>query len=80
MLKTIRKFFAFCGEENRKKFVASVWLGVIEALFGALKIPAVAVGVKDRFGEVGKMPYLREILGMTKADIVSAATKAVSLK
>ena len=46
MLKTIRKFFAFCGEENRKKFVASVWLGVIEALFGALKIPAVAVMVK----------------------------------
>ena len=46
MLKIIRKFFAFCGEENRKKFVASVWLGVIEALFGALKIPAVAVMVK----------------------------------
>ncbi len=46
MLKIIRKFFAFCGEENRRKFVASVWLGVIEALFGALKIPAVAVMVK----------------------------------
>ena len=46
MLKIIRKFFAFCGEENRKKFVASVWFGVIEALFGALKIPAVAVMVK----------------------------------
>ena len=45
MLKTIRKFFAFCGEENRRKFVASVWLRVIEALFGALKIPAVAVMV-----------------------------------
>ncbi len=52
---------------------------VLEAL-SEEKIPAVAVGVKDRFGEVGKMPYLREILGMTKADIVSAATKAVSLK
>ena len=43
MVKVIRRFFDFCGETNRKKFVASIWLGVLIALFEALKIPAIAV-------------------------------------
>lgn len=38
------------------------------------------VGAKDRFGEVGKLPYLSEALGMTAGDIVNAAKEAVSLK
>ena len=43
MLKVIWRFFDFCGKENRGKFVASIWLGVLIALFEALKIPAIAV-------------------------------------
>ena len=43
MVKVIRRFFDFCGETNRKKFVTSIWLGVLIALFEALKIPAIAV-------------------------------------
>ena len=46
MLKVIRRFFDFCGERNRRKFVASIWLGVLIALFEALKIPAIAVMVR----------------------------------
>ena len=46
MLKIIRKFFAFCGRENKKKFQTSVLLGVLQAIFEALKIPAVAVMVR----------------------------------
>ena len=46
MLKIIRKFFAFCGLENKKKFQTSVLLGVLQAIFEALKIPAVAVMVR----------------------------------
>ncbi|XTB06142.1 ABC transporter ATP-binding protein/permease [Treponema denticola] len=46
MLKVIRKFFAFCGEENRRKFITSVRLNVIQALFEALKIPAIAVMIR----------------------------------
>ena len=46
MLKVIRRFFSFCGQENRRKFVISVWLGVLIALFEALKIPAIAVMVR----------------------------------
>ncbi len=46
MLKTIQKFFAFCGEENRRKFHASVVLGVLQAVFQALRIPAIACMVR----------------------------------
>ena len=46
MLKTIQKFFAFCGEENRKKFVTSIWLAVLQAFFEALKIPAIAAMIR----------------------------------
>lgn len=46
MLKTIRKFFAFCGEENRRKFVSSIWLAVLQAFFEALKIPAIAAMIR----------------------------------
>ena len=43
MLKIFRKFFAFCGEKNRRKFHRSIACGVIQAFFEALKIPAVTV-------------------------------------
>lgn len=43
MFDTLTKFFAFCSAENRRRFHLSIALGVISALFGALKIPAIAV-------------------------------------
>ena len=43
MFKTLKKFFAFCSEENRKKFHVSIGLSVIANLMIALKIPAIAV-------------------------------------
>ena len=52
---------------------------VLEAL-AAEKIPVCAVGVEDRFGEVGKLPYLREAMGLTVENIVAGAKKALSLK
>ena len=32
MLRTLKKFFAFCGTDNRKLFVTSIWLGVVSAI------------------------------------------------
>lgn len=43
MLKILRKFFDFCNEKNRRKFYISIILGVLAALFTALKIPAIGV-------------------------------------
>ncbi|MBP3851215.1 MAG: ABC transporter ATP-binding protein [Erysipelotrichaceae bacterium] len=46
MLRIIQKFFAFCGEENHKKFVHSIWLGVLQSLLEAMKIPAIAIMIR----------------------------------
>ncbi|MCM1416903.1 MAG: ABC transporter ATP-binding protein/permease, partial [bacterium] len=43
MLEILRKFFDFCGGENKKKFYLSVAFGVLLAFFEALRIPAIAV-------------------------------------
>ena len=40
MLDMLKKFFGFCSVKNRNKLYLSVFLGVLDALFGALKIPA----------------------------------------
>ena len=57
--------------------------GMHDAVLEALaeeKIPALGLGVQDRFGEVGRLPYLRRIMGMTMEDILAAARKAAALK
>ena len=43
MIQIFRRFFDFCGEINKRKFTKSIFLGVLKALFEALKIPAIAV-------------------------------------
>lgn len=43
MIQIFRRFFAFSGEENRHKFIRSIFLGVLKAIFEAMKIPAIAV-------------------------------------
>ncbi len=43
MLEILKKFFRFCDKRERGEFYVSVVLGVIAALFSALKIPAIGV-------------------------------------
>ncbi len=72
MVEIIHKFFAFCGEENRKKFRASIWLGVVQAMFEALKIPAVACMVRALLaGQVTARDVLLS-LGIMLLSIVGA--------
>ena len=51
MLKMLKKFFDFCSKKNRDKFYLSVFLGVIDALFGALKIPAAFFAITAVLGK-----------------------------
>ncbi len=46
MLKMTRKFFDFCSRKNRNKLYESVVLGVLEAMFTAMKIPAAFFAIK----------------------------------
>jgi transketolase len=78
VIAAARKTGAVLTVENHN-VIGGLHSAVLEAL-AQEKIPVCAVGVQDRFGEVGKMPYLRKELGMTVEDIVAQAKKAVSLK
>ncbi|HPY99996.1 MAG TPA: ABC transporter transmembrane domain-containing protein, partial [Clostridiales bacterium] len=51
MIRTLTKFFAFCGQENRKKFMTAIWLGVLGAICSALRIPAVYIVLKALLAE-----------------------------
>lgn len=43
-------------------------------------VPLKAMGVEDRFGEVGKLPYLQKVMGMTKERYIELVKQAVALK
>ena len=43
MLEILRRFFRFCDVRERREFYVSIVLGVLAALFSALKLPAIAV-------------------------------------
>ena len=73
-----RKTGAVLTVENHN-VIGGLHSAVLETL-AREKIPVCAVGVPDRFGEVGKLPYLREVMGLTVEHIVAAAKRAVTLK
>lgn len=53
---------------------------VAELVSEEYPVPLKRVGVKDVFGEVGKMDFLEKKLQISAADIESAVTKAISAK
>ena len=78
VVASARRTGAVLTVENHN-VVGGLHSAVLEVL-AQEKIPACAVGVQDRFGEVGKLPYLREAMGLTVENIVETAKKAVALK
>jgi len=46
MFKTLKQFFDFCNREDRNKLYLAIGLGVIKAIFAALRITAIAVVVQ----------------------------------
>ena len=78
MLASARKTGAVLTVENHN-IVGGLHSAILETL-AEEKLPVCGVGVQDRFGEVGKLPYLREVMGLTVENIVDKAKKAVSLK
>ena len=43
MYENIKKFFGFCDQKNRNKLYRAVLFGVLDAILGAMKIPAAFV-------------------------------------
>ena len=78
VIASARKTGTVLTVENHN-VIGGLQSAVLEAL-AAEKIPVCAVGVQDRFGEVGRLPYLREAMGLTVENIVAGAKKALSQK
>ena len=80
MVKIISRFFAFCGEENRKRFHQSILLGVLQAIFEALKIPAIACMVRALLrGSVTTQDILLTLGIMLFSIVSSSLVKARSM-
>ncbi|MBR0081145.1 MAG: transketolase family protein [Clostridia bacterium] len=78
VVASAKKTGAVLTVENHN-VIGGLHSAVLEAL-AKEKIPVFAVGVQDRFGEVGKLPYLREAMGLTVENMVRTAKEAVALK
>ena len=70
MLQTLRKFFAFCGAENRKMFITSIWLGVVSAICSAMRIPAAAIVIQALLNQNVTMETLWTSLGIIVISLV----------
>lgn len=53
---------------------------VSEAVVENFPVPVERVGVKDRFGQVGPVDYLKEVYGLTLEEICKAALRAINRK
>lgn len=78
MLKTLKKFFDFCGKENRKLFIISIRLGVISAICSAMRIPAAAVVIKALLDNNVTMSTLWTSLGIIVVSLI--VTIAINMK
>ena len=78
MLKTLKKFFAFCGADNRRLFMTSIWLGVISAICSAMRIPAAAIVIQALLTKNVTMPTLWTSLGIIVISLI--ITIAINMK
>ena len=80
MLQTLRKFFAFCGAENRKMFITSIWLGVVSAICSAMRIPAAAIVIQALLNQNVTMETLWTSLGMIVISLIIINMRATMLQ
>lgn len=75
VLESARKTGRVLTVENHN-VIGGLHSAVLEAM-AQEPVPSYALGVPDRFGEVGKLPYLRQVMGFTKENIISKIREAV---
>ena len=78
MLKTLKKFFAFCGVDNRRLFITSIWLGVVSAICSAMRIPATAIVIQALLQKNVTMATLWTSLGIIVVSLI--VTIAINMK
>ena len=79
VLASVRKTGAAVTCENHN-VMNGLGSAVAEATAEEFPVPVLRIGAQDRFGEVGKIPYLLKALGMTAEDIAAKAKEAIRRK
>ena len=79
VIQSAKKTKAVLTVENHN-LLGGLKSAVSEVLIEECPVPLRAIGVNDQFGQVGKMPYLKEVYKMRAEDIVLKAIDVISLK
>ena len=75
LIRSARRSGCVLTVENHNIY-GGLFDAVLEAL-AAERVPVFALGAEDRFGEVGKLPYLKEVMGLTAENIAARAKAAL---
>ena len=79
VIESLKKTKCAVVAENHN-ILGGLFSAVSEVAVQNCPAPIVPVGVKDVFGEVGKLDALAEKFEMTEKDVIEAAKKAVAAK
>ena len=70
MLSILKRFFDFCTKENRKKFYLSIVLGLLKAMIGAMRIPAIALILNALISDKLSMTVIWQATGILLLSLV----------
>lgn len=90
-IHTIKPIDRFAVTESAKKtgavltvenhnIIGGLKSAVCEVLMEEYPVPLRAIGIEDKFGQVGKIPYLKKEYNMRAEDIVNKALEVLKLK
>lgn len=79
IVSSAKKTGAVVTAENHN-LIGGLKSAVSEVLLEEVRVPVRSIGVKDMFGQVGKIDYLKEVYNMRAEDIVNAVKEVISLK
>lgn len=79
IIDSARKTGAVLTIENHN-VIGGLKSAVCEVLMEEYPVPLRAIGIKDQFGQVGKLPFLKEFYKMRAEDIVNSAKELISSK
>ena len=79
IIKSAKKTGAVLVAENHN-VIGGLYSAVCEVLCENCPVVTKSIGIKDVFGQVGKMPYLKKVYEMTAEDIAKKAKECIEFK
>lgn len=79
IIDSARKTGAVLTVENHN-VIGGLKSALCEVLMEEYPVPLKAIGIKDQFGQVGKLPFLKEFYKMRAEDIINSAKELISSK